>query len=111
MKKLLFSTSSEVSIKSYVVNNSDPTNVVGQFKKSYQYTQRMNSKEDEDIPTSICVHNGQLVAGFVTNQCLAYFDLETGKISQEIKFSADGQVSTNKYIDIDSLGLLAIQMY
>lgn len=69
----------------------------GLYKRSYVYENKAQPlKGDEEIPTSICIHNGVLVAGYVTSHCLAQFDLESGKISQEIKLTGVGQVSTNK---------------
>ena len=81
MKKLVFSTSSEVAIKAFKLDVSE--GVKAFFKKSYIYSEN-NSKvqEEEDIPTAICLHQQKLVAGYVTSHSLVHFDIETGKVSQ-----------------------------
>ena len=42
---------------------------------SYLYDQSGAEKDEEDIPTSICLHNGQLVSGYVNSHFLVHFDL------------------------------------
>jgi hypothetical protein len=68
------------------------------YKKSYSCDSgKKMQKGDEQIPTSICIHNGLLVAGYFSSYSIAYFDVETGKVAQDIKLALPGQVSTNKY--------------
>lgn len=93
---MLFSTSSECSIKGYSLNLEEG-NINSTFKNSYAFQPTGFSNEEEDIPTSICIHNGQLVSGYVNNHSLVHFDIETGKVTQELKFPATGQFSTNKF--------------
>ena len=70
--------------------------VTAKYRGSYIYQSKNN--EEEDIPTAICTHQGNLIAGYVNNNFLVEFNLETQKAISNIQFQAEGQISTNRYL-------------
>lgn len=80
--------------------NSKVTQVTSKLKQVYSYRYETSQKfTEEDIPTAISLTELNLrsiVAGFVNTHGLVLFDKETAKIINTMKFTANGQVSTNK---------------
>lgn len=68
----MFSTSSEVSIRSFQLEFEEGS-VQAKCKHSYIYQSK--NTEEEDIPTAICMHQGNLFAGYVNNNFLVEFNL------------------------------------
>ena len=58
------------------------------FKKSYSYGDHSMVKEEEDIPTAICLHHDKLVAGYVSSHSLVHFDIESGRVASEMTLDA-----------------------
>jgi hypothetical protein len=77
------------------------TTVNSKYRASYVYQSKNN--EEEDIPTAICMHQGLLLAGYVNNNFLVEFDLESQKPLTNIQFQAEGQISTNRIVSNNSL--------
>lgn len=69
--------------------------MASKYKSSYIYQSK--NTEEEDIPTAICIHQGSLYTGYVNNNFLVEFHLETQKPVATIQFQAEGQISTNRY--------------
>ena len=93
----MFSTSSEVAIRGFSLA-LDEEGVSGKYRQSYVYTSR--GCEEEDIPTAICMHQGSLYAGYVNNNFLVQFSLETKVAASTLSFQADAQISTNRYCSL-----------
>ncbi len=70
--------------------------MTSKYKHSYIYQSKHT--EEEDIPTAICVHQGNLYAGYVNNNFLVEFNLEVQKPVTTIQFQAESQISTNRYL-------------
>ena len=63
-----------MAIKAYKLDTSEGIN--GTFCKAFIYSDNSNiAKEEEDIPTAICLHHDKLVAGYVTSHSLVHFDI------------------------------------
>ena len=71
-------------------------------KYRHSYIYQSKQAEEEDIPTAICMHQDSLFAGYVNNNFLVEFNLDSQKPLNSIQFQADGQISTNRYLFWDS---------
>jgi hypothetical protein len=89
----MFSTSSEVAVRAFTLD-LDESSVSAKYRHSYIYQSKHT--EEEDIPTAISIHQGRLFAGYVNNNFLVEFDLDSGKVANQIQFQAEGQISTNR---------------
>ena len=67
-----------------------------QAKAKHSFVYQSKNTEEEDIPTAICIHQGSLFAGYVNNNFLVEFSLDTQRTSGSLQFQAEGQVSTNR---------------
>ena len=93
MQKVMFSTSSEVAVRAFQLEFEE-SSVVAKYRHSYVYQSKHT--EEEDIPTAICTHQGNLYAGYVNNNFLVEFNLDSQRPLNTIQFQADGQISTNR---------------
>lgn len=94
MKRVMFSTSSEVAIRAFELD-FDQVTVASKYSHSFIYQSK--HAEEDDIPTAICIHQGSLIAGYVNNNFLVEFNLESQKAVNCIQFQAESQISTNRY--------------
>ena len=65
-------------------------------KYRHSYIYQSKQAEEEDIPTAICIHQGSLFTGYVNNNFLVEFNLDSQKPLNCVQFQADGQISTNR---------------
>ena len=83
-------------------------------KYRHSYIYQSKQAEEEDIPTAICMHQDSLFAGYVNNNFLVEFNLDSQKPLNSIQFQADGQISTNRYLCWDSglppMGVLLLEL-
>lgn len=94
---MMFSTSSEVAIRAFQLDYEE-SSVTSKYRHSYIYQSKHT--EEEDIPTAICMHQGNLYAGYVNNNFLVEFNLDVNKPLTTVPFQAESQISTNRYYNL-----------